>query len=86
MIDRIPCRRPPLLLGLGRLAGVRIGVVRVLVRRREADLAFVPATEHSSCFSLYHQLHKLLCLTVYGENLAKLVGFHTLDYQRDVSV
>jgi len=64
MIDRIPCRRPPLLLGLGRLAGVRIGVVRVLVRRREADLAFVPATEHSPCFSLYYQLHKFVMFMV----------------------
>jgi hypothetical protein len=48
----VPCRRPPFLLGLDRLPGVGVGVVRVLVRRREADLAFLPPSEHSSCFSL----------------------------------
>lgn len=55
----VPCGRPPLLLGLGRLAGVRVGVVRVLVRRREADLSFVPASEHSPRFSLDQQLHAI---------------------------
>lgn len=53
-VDEIPCRRPPLLLRLGRLAGVGVRVLRVLVRRREADLAFLPPSEHSSSFSLDH--------------------------------
>lgn len=41
-----PCRRPPLLLGRHVLAGVGVGVPRVLVRRGEEDLALVPPSEH----------------------------------------
>jgi hypothetical protein len=48
-----PCRRPPLLLGRHVLAGVGVGVPRVLVRRGEEDLALVPPSEHPALpFSL----------------------------------
>lgn len=62
--DRIPRRRSPLLLGLGRLAGVGVGVLRVLVRRREADLAFLPPSEHPSSFPLDQKLHEIAVFTV----------------------
>jgi hypothetical protein len=40
-----PCRRPPLLLGRHVLAGVGVGVPRVLVGWSEEDLALVPPSE-----------------------------------------